>query len=135
MSTSEDASLSVSFGSEDLLLEVLLSVVENAGLETQIALYTGGGTIIGTLIKTDTWVEAWTAKVQAARPEVGLGILLQSAFEEATGGRVSRLGSGFLHLRDATYRNGPMTMSAPLWRGTISQISGWSLEASFQVST
>ncbi|WP_030271485.1 hypothetical protein [Streptomyces sp. NRRL B-24484] len=117
------------FDSGDLLLETLAAAVDAADdLSIGVVLYFGGGTINGLLISRAAWLQQWTAAIQVHRPDLGLGNMLQSLLEEATDGEVSRIGAGFVHLRDVTYRNGALTVTTQLWRGSIDRLNGWSLE-------
>ncbi|MFJ7060027.1 hypothetical protein ACIQVA_20290 [Streptomyces microflavus] len=124
-----------SFESWDLLLETLLFMVEKTDTTFSVMLHVNGGVVTGTLIGSSAWVKALTASIRVASGGEVLGSALEKGLNSATDGNLSRLGSGVLHLRDATYRNGTMTVTSPLWRGPIDHLSGWSLEGTVKLSS
>lgn len=115
-----------------MLLEMLLSLAKHTNGSMNVVLYFGGGVIHGSLIDAATWLQSWTASIQVRLPDAGLGNMLQDVLEEGTSGDTSRIGSGFVHLQGATYRNGALTVDVPLWRGAIGRLNGWSLEGKFR---
>ncbi|MFE3471002.1 MULTISPECIES: hypothetical protein [unclassified Streptomyces] len=121
----------------DLQLQLLIQLLDEdprAGLP--MTLTHPGGLLHGDAIGHEQWKAEWArslrqvegegANLLAEFPEtVDQGVRELRAEEDAAGAaRLPR----WIHLRDVTLVSGAMTpVSLPLWRGRLSDVSGWAL--------
>ncbi|MFF3350190.1 hypothetical protein [Streptomyces sp. NPDC002779] len=118
----------------DIHLEILLRLVEEqSGASAAICLTTPGGIIAGHLVSTSSWVERWRRVVSAATGTedrgdqmADLAHAVQASTEQTEKDAAGGL-HAFIHLLDVTFLSVPGEVTAPLWRGRASDVSGWSL--------
>ncbi|MFF8833484.1 hypothetical protein [Streptomyces sp. NPDC015131] len=120
----------------DTQLEILLRLVDaQPEASMAICLTTPGGVVAGHLVGSRAWARRWEEVVSSTTggedPRDHLAHLagtVQSALEGTEREAASGL-HAFIHLVDVTYLSVPGTATAPLWRGRLSDVSGWSLGA------
>ncbi|MEW2565719.1 hypothetical protein [Streptomyces liliiviolaceus] len=118
----------------DLQLQMLVRLVgQDPQAALPITLFIGGGLLYGDLISHKAWKTDWARSLRGVD---GPGAHLLERFPEQVDEAVSdkqgrpvpqRLPQ-WIHLRDATSvvaAGGPVVM--PLWRGRLTDVSGWSL--------
>ncbi|MER5311758.1 hypothetical protein ABT034_28655 [Streptomyces sp. NPDC002773] len=118
----------------DTHLEILLRLVEaQPGSSMAICLTTPGGVIAGHLGSADSWADRWRDVVSAATgAEDRSDHMAQLAHAvQASTERTEKVATGglhaFIHLLDVTFLSVPGDVTARLWRGRVSDVSGWSL--------
>ncbi|MFJ8493197.1 hypothetical protein ACIRBZ_33360 [Streptomyces sp. NPDC094038] len=117
----------------DVHLEMMVRLVEaQSGASIAVSLTTPGGVVSGSLVGRGTWAERWEDVVaeavgaqEHAEPLVLLPRTVQDNVEENAPDRLHT----FVHLVDVTFLSAPAAPASPLWRGRISDVSGWSLGA------
>lgn len=121
----------------DLQLQLLIQLLdEDPRSSLPLTLTHPGGLLHGDVIGHEQWKAEWArslrqvegegANLLAEFPEtVDQGVRELRAEEDASGtARLPR----WIHLRDVTLVSGAMTpVSLPLWRGRLSDVSGWAL--------
>ncbi|WP_199551388.1 hypothetical protein [Streptomyces sp. N35] len=120
----------------DAHLEILLRLVDaQPEASLKICLTTPGGFLAGSLVGSGAWADRWEEVVAAATGEedradhmAHLAHLVRSSLgtaEESSGDGLH----AFIHLVDVTFLSVPGNATASLWRGKVSDVSGWSLGA------
>jgi hypothetical protein len=117
----------------DAHLEMLLRLVEaQPGAAVAVTLTTVGGIVSGSLVASRAWAERWEEVVARAvgdQDHAEQVVLLPRAVQNA----LDATGPGglhdFAHLIDVTFLSAPGAPTSPLWRGRVSDVSGWSLGA------
>ncbi|MER7697296.1 hypothetical protein [Streptomyces sp. NPDC096095] len=120
----------------DLQLQLLIQLLdEDPRSSLPLTLTHPGGLLHGDLIGHEQWKAEWArslrqvegegANLLAGFPEtVDQGVRELRAGEDAEAGRLPR----WIHLRDVTLAAGSLNpVSLPLWRGRLSDVSGWAL--------
>ncbi|MEV0552011.1 MULTISPECIES: hypothetical protein [unclassified Streptomyces] len=120
----------------DAYLEILLRLVDaQPDASLKICLTTPGGIVAGSLVGSRTWADRWETTVSAATGAqdradhmAHLAHTVRSALKQTEPDTGDGLHS-FIHLVDVTFLSVPGTTTAPLWRGRLGDVSGWSLGA------
>ncbi|WP_030594612.1 hypothetical protein [Streptomyces anulatus] len=120
----------------DLQLQLLIQLLdEDPRSSLPLTLTHPGGLLHGDVIGHEQWKAEWArslrqvegegANLLAEFPEtVDRGVRELRADEDAEAGRLPR----WIHLRDVTLVVGALSpVSLPLWRGRLSDVSGWAL--------
>ncbi|MFJ8249970.1 MULTISPECIES: hypothetical protein [unclassified Streptomyces] len=120
----------------DLQLQLLIQLLdEDPRSSLPLTLTHPGGVLHGDVIGYEQWKAEWArslrqvegegANLLAEFPEtVDQGVRELRADEDAETARLPR----WIHLRDVTLVVGAMSpVSLPLWRGRLSDVSGWAL--------
>jgi hypothetical protein len=118
----------------DTHLEILLRLVEaQPGAGVAMCLTTPGGMIAGHLVSTSSWADRWRRVVSAATGTedrsdhmAQLAHTVQASMEQTETAAAGGL-HAFIHLLDVTFLSVPGDVTAPLWRGRVCDVSGWSL--------
>ncbi|MFB9463797.1 hypothetical protein [Streptomyces cinereospinus] len=114
----------------DVHLEMLLRLVEaQSGAGIAVTLTTAGGIVSGSLVGSRVWAERWedvVAEAVGGRADAEQLVLLPRTVQDSL-----EEGSlhAFVHLVDVTFLSATATPTSPLWRGRVSDVSGWSLGA------
>jgi hypothetical protein len=117
----------------DPLLMAFASAVHRSDGQMDITLNVRGTTITGTLIGRDKWMDELAARMsEAGEAARSVGEALQTVFREMDEEQPPEERRDFnLYLRDARLITGgaliPNAEPGMLWRGRISEISGWSM--------
>lgn len=119
----------------DLMLETFVKLADS-GVEVALTLSVSGVVITGTLVGRRRWLSLFRQATERAG-EMGalIGGHIEGAWVKAMEDEDDTLPYGFLHLRDARYLQGSGQFNLVpqdgglLWRGRLSEISGWSLGA------
>ncbi|MEV6807902.1 hypothetical protein [Streptomyces sp. NPDC051132] len=119
----------------DAQLDILLQlVVSQPEASVAVCLTMPGGIIAGHLVSPVAWADRWeevvseaTARQERSEVVAQLPHTVQDALRQMGGDPGGR--QSFIHLVDVTFLSAPTTPTAPLWRGRVSDISGWSLGA------
>jgi hypothetical protein len=118
----------------DGLLRMFAKLVQEVDAEIGITLNVGGACVTGRLVGRDKWLEAFASWTEEEGELAGtIGRSLQRALERADleDPISDEVPYRFLHLKDAFLVSGdglmPTSGRGALWRGRISQVSGWSL--------
>ncbi|MEV8566501.1 hypothetical protein AB0436_13130 [Streptomyces sp. NPDC051322] len=130
---SENRTAGTSGPAVDAHLEVLLRLVASQpDARMAICLTTSGGIIGGQLVSPVTWADRWeevvseaTARQERSELMAQLPHTVQDALRQMGAEPDGR--QSFIHLVDATFMSAPTAPTAPVWRGRVSDISGWSL--------
>ncbi|MFJ3581990.1 hypothetical protein ACIPPS_07110 [Streptomyces sp. NPDC090127] len=133
MQAPENTPTSPSQPMADAHLEMMVRVVEaQSGASAALSLTTVGGIVSGSLVSSAVWAARWREVVQEsigaedhAEQLIQLPAIVQDALPEQDGPSLHH----FVHLVDVTFLSAPGAPTTPLWRGRISDISGWSLGA------
>ncbi|MEW1616417.1 MULTISPECIES: hypothetical protein [unclassified Streptomyces] len=120
----------------DLQLQLLIQLLdEDPRSSLPLTLTHPGGLLHGDVIGHEQWKAEWArslrqvegegANLLAEFPEtVDQGVRELHGQEDAQTARLPR----WIHLRDVTFLGGAMSaISLPLWRGRLSDVSGWAL--------
>jgi hypothetical protein len=122
----------------DVVLEELVRLADEDGLEVGITVYIGGTLISGVLTSGRQWFDAVGTRMQSARgPEETKGALMHffraqrnqafpsSGEADADGKETPPV--GFIHLREARPfdAEGPYLREGVLWRGRLDRIDGF----------
>ncbi|WP_433704437.1 gas vesicle accessory protein GvpU [Paraburkholderia sacchari] len=119
----------------DWYLQSLVNMANTTGLSMGITIVLGGTVVSGTLIGGKTYfdtfaqnfVDAWPDLAQESRDPLRETLAKPG---EHYGNGYDEAGTSFIHLKDATIRtpSGYMpTSTGLLWRGRLSEVSGFSL--------
>lgn len=115
----------------DDLLALYARLAQEVGLEMGLTLFVRGQAISGMLISRDKWLDLLT---NSARTGTGTGTSdFADAMLEVFRQRDLNLPAGqpitygYIHLRNAQILNTLRVDGGFLWRGRISEISGWAL--------
>ena len=116
----------------DGLLQVLVSVANTTGVSMGVTVTVPGAVVSGLLVGHQIWVEKLTEAMTAAG-ETGeaMGrafrenLLLEPEPDEA--GEDEKPLPLFVHLTEAHIMSGDSMHGPVLWRGRLSDVSGWSL--------
>ncbi|MFF3174435.1 hypothetical protein ACFVQ0_17660 [Streptomyces sp. NPDC057900] len=118
----------------DLQLQLLIQLLDRetrSGLPLTLTI--PAGVLHGDVIGHEAWKAEWS---RSLRQVEGEGANLIAAFpetvdqgiQELRGGEDSRQLPRWIHLRDATLVfGGTAPLRLPLWRGRLSDVSGWAL--------
>lgn len=117
----------------DAHLRMLVHLCNTAGPPTSMSmtLFIGSGVISGTLISYEEWLDRWLRSMEAASKGLAQGV--REGREEAlaamaANGEDPEAGGPlphFAHLRDAKLFTGEQQLAVDLWRGRLSEITGW----------
>ncbi len=117
----------------DLQLQMLVRLIgQDAQAALPVTLLVGGAFLYGDLISHEAWTTDWAHSLQGMD---GPGAQLLERFpqqvDEAVAdkqGRTPQRLPQWIHLRDATgVAGGSGSAVMPLWRGRLTDVSGWSL--------
>ncbi|MFD3442263.1 hypothetical protein ACFWU3_32705 [Streptomyces sp. NPDC058685] len=117
----------------DMQLQLLVRLLaQDPGSSLPMTLSTPGGIVYGDVIAHETWKADWAmslhrmdgsgAQTLARFPE-----LVDQAIGEMSGSDTPQSLPQWIRLRDVTLVHGPQSMTSPLWRGRLADVSGWSL--------
>ncbi|WP_406095745.1 hypothetical protein [Streptomyces sp. NBC_01013] len=118
----------------DLQLQLLVQLLDRemrSGLPLTLAV--PAGVLHGDVIGHEAWKADWS---RSLRQVEGEGANLIAEFPETVDQGIKELGAAegaqqlprWIHLRDATLLFGGMApLRLPLWRGRLSDVSGWAL--------
>ncbi|MGW6208327.1 hypothetical protein ACWF9B_32375 [Streptomyces sp. NPDC055089] len=118
----------------DLQLQLLIQLLDKelrSGLPLTLSL--PAGVLHGDVIGHEEWKAEWT---RSLRQVEGEGADLIAEFPETVDQGIKELSAGedtrrlprWIHLRDATLMvGGGAPLRLPLWRGRLSDVSGWAL--------
>ncbi|NED91513.1 hypothetical protein G3I76_66970 [Streptomyces sp. SID11233] len=118
----------------DLQLQLLIQLLDRetrSGLPLTLTI--PAGVLHGDVIGHEAWKAEWS---RSLRQVEGEGANLIAAFPETVDQGIQELRGGedsqqlprWIHLRDATLVFGGMApLRLPLWRGRLSDVSGWAL--------
>ncbi|MET7642408.1 hypothetical protein ABZS83_01875 [Streptomyces sp. NPDC005426] len=117
----------------DLQLQLLVQLLDRemrSGLP--LTLTVPAGVLHGDVIGHEAWKAEWS---RSLRQVEGEGANLIAEFPETVDQGISELGAAegaqlprWIHLRDATLLfGGTAPLRLPLWRGRLSDVSGWAL--------
>lgn len=119
----------------DFLLRLFVQVAqESAGYEIGITLTVRGVVMTGVLVGRDVWAEELAVLTGAGSVPQTTGSVVGEIVQRAV--QVPKQASdgegryGYIHLRDARIMAGPAslpTTGGMLWRGRLSEVSGWSI--------
>lgn len=120
----------------DAHLEILLRLVDaQPQASLAICLTLPGGIIAGSLVGSRAWADRWeevvspaTGREDQADHMAHLAHAVRSALRQSDPDPGDGL-HAFIHLVDVTFLSVPGTATAPLWRGRLASVSGWSLGA------
>ncbi|MEZ3160952.1 hypothetical protein AB1K54_10445 [Microbacterium sp. BWT-B31] len=112
---------------KDLLLYGLVKGITELGGRWGLTVHVGGATVSGIAIGSREWFDGLLDLMDGAGEggDVVAHSLAQS-FMELGPDRLAALSEGFLHMRDASILAGGTTLTMPLWRGALSEVTGWS---------
>ena len=121
----------------DAHLEILLRLVDaQPEASLKICLTTPGGIVAGRLVGSRAWADRWELAVSAATGAedradhmAHLAHTVRSALKQTEPDTGDGGLHAFIHLVDVTFLSVPATATAPLWRGRLGDVSGWSLGA------
>jgi hypothetical protein len=117
----------------DAHLEMLLRLVEaQPGASVAVTLTTVGGIVSGSLVASRIWAERWEGVVARAvgdQDHAEQVVLLPRTVQNAVDDAGPDGLHDFAHLIDVTFLSAPGPPTSPLWRGRVSDVSGWSLGA------
>ncbi|MDF6017216.1 hypothetical protein [Streptomyces sp. JH34] len=118
----------------DLQLQLLIQLLDREQRSSlPITLALAGGVLHGDVIGHEAWKADWA---RSLRQVEGEGANLIAEFPETVDQGIRELGGGtgtsqlprWIHLRDATMVfGGTGSLRLPLWRGRLSDVSGWAL--------
>lgn len=118
----------------DLQLQMLVRLMgEDARAALPITLTVGGAFLHGDLISHEAWTTDWARGLHGTD---GPGAQLLERFPQQVDEAVADKHGGpgpqrlpqWIHLRDATdFAGGGGSVVMPLWRGRLTDVSGWSL--------
>jgi hypothetical protein len=117
----------------DLQLQMLIRLIgQDAHATLPLTLVVGGGFLYGDLISHEAWTAEWARSLRGIDgPGADLLELFPQQVDQAV---VDRQGHEtpqrlpqWIHLRDATGVTGSEPVHMPLWRGRLTDVSGWSL--------
>lgn len=118
----------------DFYLQSLVNMANDHGTEIGITLVLGGTVLTGTLISGPTYFKAFSEAFAAAWPgdaqakeDIRESLALPSTMYGQ--GKTEAVGASFIHLKGATVRtpNGYLPESGMLWRGRLTEVSGFML--------
>lgn len=115
-------------------LEILLRLVEaQPEASMAICLTTPGGIVGGHLVAAISWAKRWEESVVEAGEQRQAGPMAQlPQMLEVVQRQIEPPDGGlhpFLHLVDVTFMSVPGAPTSAVWRGRVSDVSGWSLGA------
>ncbi|MFF3752431.1 hypothetical protein ACFYYH_18545 [Streptomyces sp. NPDC002018] len=119
----------------DAHLEILLRLVASQPEASMaICLTMPGGIVAGHLVSPVAWADRWekvvseaTARQERSELMAQLPHTVQDTLRQMGGEPDGR--QSFIHLVDVTFMSVPAAPTTPVWRGRVSDISGWSLGA------
>lgn len=150
MQTDPDGYTNEDFNGPDWLLDLTLAVAIgklNESGEINLVLNFQGAIVSGTAVGAKRWVREWTAylgKDNPTEPPADGGEYISDAISrvalsayQVTDEEKKRRDQAdlplpafqFVHLTGVTIHLGTKTVSAPFWRGRLSQVSGWTVGA------
>ncbi|GGU65307.1 hypothetical protein [Streptomyces lavendofoliae] len=140
MSGEQDASTGVHRGAgptvteqvADVQLQMLCTLVtRNPRTSVPVTLHLPSGIIHGDLIAHEAWKAEWSQSLrhiegQGAHLLAQMPELVDQTMDELSGDHAAPL-PRWIHLREVTSVAGGTPVSAPLWRGRLADVLGWSL--------
>ncbi|MBP5802372.1 hypothetical protein J2D78_09785 [Microbacterium maritypicum] len=121
---------------KDWMLEDLVRIFDNDGSAIGITIQSNGATISGLLIGADEYLrrvgetfEQSPVPDMKVLPELWGKSLADTNdwLAERDSRGLARPARRFLHMRDARILTGSQPVNVPLWRGNLSDITGWAL--------
>jgi hypothetical protein len=116
----------------DVQLQMLCKLLAQSPRSSlPITLHLPSGVVYGDLIAHEAWKAEWS---QELRHVEGQGVqllatlpeMVDQAIDELSGEAAAHL-PRWIHLREVTSVTGQKLVTAPLWRGRLADVSGWSL--------
>lgn len=118
----------------DVLLDSTLGTREDGGGSFSLTVTLGGQVVSGTAISRGEWMDS----VASQYDQAGGGDFIRKAFDMVQGQIVEEQerreaadlptgARGFLHMRDVRVGNGGGWADLRYWRGSLSDVTGWSL--------
>jgi hypothetical protein len=115
----------------DHLLRTIARLAQEHSVTTGITLTVGGVVVTGIVVGRDAWLQRFVAALSATGDQgQATGESLEHQFLQADLQRSGQESYDFLHLDDARFvysvaLRPPPPVPGQLWRGRISEISGW----------
>lgn len=123
----------------DSVLEILVGFANDTGTSMSLTVHVGGGIVTGLLVGYAEWLRLVSEKIRVDTPTAAgvLDPLVTAEHEHQEQRGAQREDAPFvaprhLHLRDAHFIDGgnedpPLDRIGFLWRGRLSEVSGWTL--------
>ncbi|WP_284985470.1 hypothetical protein [Arthrobacter sp. fls2-241-R2A-172] len=120
----------------DVILKGNVGIANDSDGEISLTVVIDGQVISGIAISAKAWREGMDAYIRPGFPKLAdsVGTFLTELFADLEETRNERVEADvpaaavrYLHLRDAYILSGGASHHAPLWRGDLRKLSGWSL--------
>lgn len=125
---------------DDLILHLITSVLlsdddSNSGT-IAMTLTIGGSIVSGSVIGANEWLTGTSAQLVTGNETIGKAFtdsfnLIKQTMSQTKARREAEgrptAAPNYVHMKDVTINPGPNQIGLPLWRATLSDISGWTL--------